>query len=69
MSYVVPMNAAPPKAITRDQACAAIPLAVEDRSPRVLDRLLALAYGAFFVFLTVAGSLWILADLSATLHR
>ena len=69
MSYVVPMNAAPPKAITCDQACAEIPLAEEDRSPSVLDRLLALAYGAFFVFLAVVGSLWILADLSATLYR
>ena len=61
MSYVIPMNAAPPKAI-----CAESPVAEEGRSPSVLDRVLALAYGTFFLFLAVAGSLWILADLSAT---
>jgi hypothetical protein len=65
MSYAVPVNAAPPKAITCDQACAESPVAEEGRSPSVLDRVLALAYGTFFLFLAVAGSLWILADLSA----
>jgi hypothetical protein len=33
-------------------------------TPSVRDKALALAYGMFFVFLAVAGSLWILADLS-----
>jgi hypothetical protein len=39
----------------------------EGRSPGLLDKALALAYGMFFVLLAVAGSLWILADQSATL--
>jgi hypothetical protein len=67
MNYAVPMNTAPPTATTCDHACADRPVAEEGRSPGVLDKVLALAYGAFFVFLAVAGSLWILADLSATL--
>ena len=33
----------------------------------MLDKALAVAYGMFFVFFAVAGSLWILADLSAAL--
>jgi hypothetical protein len=33
----------------------------------VLDRVLLLAYCMFAVFIAVAGSLWILADMSATL--
>jgi hypothetical protein len=33
----------------------------------VLDKVLAAAYGVFFVGLAVAGSLWIVADLSAAL--
>jgi hypothetical protein len=35
--------------------------------PNAIDKVLALAYGMFFVVLAVAGSLWIVADLSATL--
>ena len=31
------------------------------------DKVLAFAYGAFFVLLAAVGSLWIMADLSATL--
>jgi hypothetical protein len=67
MDYTVPMNAAAPNATPCDQACGARPVAEHRRSPTVLDKVLALAYSTFFVFLAVAGSLWILADLSATL--
>jgi len=35
--------------------------------PGLLDKVLAFAYGAFFVFVAIAGSLWILADKSAAL--
>jgi hypothetical protein len=61
------MNTARPKATTCEHACGERPVAEESRSPGVLDKVLVLAYGMFFVFLAVAGSLWILADLSATL--
>ena len=67
MSYVVPMKAARSRATECDHVCGERPVAEEDRSPGVLDKVLVLAYGAFFVFLAVAGMLWILADLSATL--
>ena len=61
------MSTARPNATTCDHACGETPVAEEGRSPGVLDKVLALAYGMFFVVLAVAGSLWILADLSATL--
>lgn len=67
MNYPVAMNTARPKATTCDHASGERPAAEEDRSPDLLDKVLALAYGIFFVFLAVAGSLWILGDLSATL--
>lgn len=54
MNYAIPANTGP-QATTSDHACG------------VLDRVLALAYGVFFVVLAVAGSLWIVADLSAAL--
>jgi hypothetical protein len=50
-----------------DHAGGASPVAEEGRSPGVLDSVLAVAYGMFFVAVAVAGSLWIMADLSATL--
>jgi len=59
------------EAISCDQACAT-PVAEEGRPSAVRDKVLALAYSTFFLFLAVAGSLWILADLTATLvpvHR
>ena len=45
----------------------AVAIVEEGRSPSVLDQALALAYGMFFVVLAVAGSLWIMADMSAGL--
>ena len=50
-----------------NQAGAAIQVADEARPSGVLDAVVALAYGAFFLLLAVSGSLWILADLTATL--
>ena len=67
MNYAAPANTAPPQATPCDQACGERPVAEAGRSPGVLDKALALAYGIFFVLLAVAGSLWIMADLSATL--
>jgi hypothetical protein len=61
------MNTAQPQATTRDFAFGERPVAQEGRSRGVLDTVLVLAGGIFFLFLAVAGSLWILADLSATL--
>ena len=46
---------------------ASAPIAEVRRSPSVLDKVLAAAYGIFFLVLAVAGSLWIVADMSATL--
>jgi len=42
-------------------------IAEEGRSPGLFDKVLALAYSMFFLLLAVAGCLWIVADLSATL--
>ena len=56
MDYAASMNAAPPKATP-----------CEGQVPGLLDKVLAFAYGAFFVFVAIAGSLWILADKSAAL--
>jgi hypothetical protein len=61
------MSTARPNAITCDPACGESPVAAEGRSSALLDKVLALAYGMFFVALAVAGSLWTVADLSATL--
>jgi hypothetical protein len=61
------MSTARPNAITCDHACGETPVAEEGRARGLFDKVLALAYGMFFVVLAVAGSLWIVADLSATL--
>ena len=61
------MSTARPNATTCDHACGETPVAEMGRAPDVLDKALALAYGMFFVALAVAGSLWIVADLSAAL--
>jgi hypothetical protein len=61
------MSTAQPQATTCDQACGEGPVAEEGRSPGVLDSVLAVAYCMFFVAVAVAGSLWLMADLSATL--
>jgi hypothetical protein len=42
-------------------------VAEEGRSPGLFDKVLALAYSTFFLLLAVAGSLWIMADLSTAL--
>jgi hypothetical protein len=55
------------EATTCDHACGESPVAEEGRSPGILDTLLAFAYVTFFLFIAAAGSLWMLADLSATL--
>jgi hypothetical protein len=52
---------------TRNHACGDVPVAQEDRSPGLLDKVLVLGYGIFCVFIAVTGSLWMLEDLSATL--
>jgi hypothetical protein len=61
------MSTARPNAITCDHAWGETSVAEEGRAPALLDKVLALAYGMFFVVLAVAGSLWIVADLSAAL--
>jgi hypothetical protein len=67
VNHAVVMNTAQPQATTCDHACGERPVAEERRLRDVLDTMLVLACGTFFLFLAVAGSLWILADLSATL--
>lgn len=61
------MDTARPNVTTCDYACGVRPAVEEQRSPTLLDKVLALAYGMFFVALAVAGSLRIVADLSAAL--
>jgi hypothetical protein len=61
------MSTARPNATTCDHACGETPVAEESRAPALLDKVLALACVTFFLFLAVAGSRWILADVSATL--
>lgn len=61
------MSTARPTATTCEHACGERSVAEESQSPGALDKLLAVAYGMFFLFLAVAGSLWIVSDLSDTL--